>query len=112
MKSPDEMRKYLGMMRNPNKPRPKTQKNEEKKPKNMSMRDMLGKMRNLNESFGAIETTPIDQKQQEEKMFGYFEDDNLVFDFQKLDVKDNSVIYASTPPNTIIFNIQLLKIEN
>lgn len=110
MNTPDEMRKYLGMMRDPNSNK---RTNESKPNKNMDIRDMLGKMRSakklhenvlgankktLNE---AIETTAIDQRQQEEKMFNFFGDNNLVIDFQPLGVEDNGVWWGGTLNKTI-----------
>jgi hypothetical protein len=95
-----DMRKWLGYMygKKPNKIE-QTQISEEKK--DMSMRDMLGKMRKLNENTNIA--TNIDEKSEQDKINDYFEDNNVTIDFEPLKVYPNGVIFGGIIDGQIQF---------
>lgn len=109
MSAPIEMRKYLGIMygKNP----VSTPKVEETTKKDMTMRDMLGKMRkvkdnplkNLNEDVQPNMVTNIDKRDEENKMSHYFDQNNVTIKYNELNVYSNGVMLSGTIDNQIQF---------
>lgn len=114
MSTPIEMRKYLAYMRNGT-PITESKKVEEVK-KDMTMRDMLGKMRkikgikepvkgvkSLNEDVQPNMSTTIDKKDEEQKMSHYFDQNNVTIEYNELNVYSNGVMFSGTIDNQIQF---------
>ena len=102
MSTPIDMRKWLGYMYG--KKPIKTQEIKEETKKDMSMRDMLGKMRKIDE--GNLRefvdqnqpdiATSIDKGSEENKMNDYFEDNNVTIEFEELKAYPNGVMFGGT----------------
>lgn len=111
MSSPNEMRKYLAIMRGKKSVENSTEKIDEAK---MTKRNIL-KMRKLQELKDVPDlniqktvdvekptevkikhTTSLDQKDQEEKMRQFFAQNNVTIEFEPLEVYDNGVFWGGT----------------
>lgn len=109
MSVPIEMRRYLAIMYG--KEPVKSPKVEETIKKDMTMRDMLGKMRtikdkplqNLNEDVQSNMSTSTDIKGEEDKMSNYFDQNNVTIEYDKLKVFSNGVFFSGTIDNQIQF---------
>ena len=80
--------------------------NNPKPNKDMSMRDMLGKMRKLDEAnlfevTRVNKATTVDQNREEEKMNNYFRDIELDIQFDSIEIYENSVIFTGSLSNGI-----------
>jgi len=102
MSSPIEMRRYLAIMYG-KEPVKSAKVTVEETKKDMTMRDMLGKMRkidkpiqSLNEDVQNDLTTNIDRKSEEQKMANYFEENNVTIEFGDFKVMGNGVILTGT----------------
>lgn len=99
MSTPIEMRKYLGYMRGKKVDKKLVNKISKKE---LTMRDLLGKMRKLNEGTKLNEdtqqnlATPMDQQREEDNMNNYFQDDNVTIDYEKLVVKSDKVFFGGS----------------
>ncbi len=78
---------------------------EKKSIKEMSVREMIGVMRNLNEdimnSNKTLTQSEIDREQ--EKMLNFFQDQNVDIKFEPLVVYDNGVFFGGTIDNQLLF---------
>ncbi len=128
MSTPIEMRKYLAYMRKGNPIILAKEKVEETK-KDMTMRDMLGKMRNikdrplqnLNEDDSVLVSskdtdqqnmsTGIDRKAEEDKMTNYFNENNVTIEYNELKIYSNGVYFSGTIDNQIQFVYKVAKDE-
>lgn len=71
----------------------------------MSMRDMMGVMRKLNEATdGARTLSQAEIDREQEKMLNYFQDDNVNIEFQPLEVYDNAVFWAGKINGQLLFS--------
>ena len=110
MSAPIEMRRYLAIMHGKEPVKSAKEPVEETK-KDMTMRDMLGKMRkikdkpllNLNEDVQNDLTTNIDRKNEEQKIDNYFEEPNVTIKVVHFKVKNNGVILTATVDGQIEF---------
>lgn len=102
MSSPIEMRKYLAIMYG-KKPIKSPKENVQEIKKDMSMRDMMGKMRVLNEGEGSEMGTSIDKAGEEGRMANYFEEDNVTIEYEDFHVHNNGVLLAGTIDGQIQF---------
>ena len=71
--------------------------------KDMSMRDLLGKMRVVNENTQTNMATNIDSQNEQDKMNNYFEDNKVTIEFEKFEVFSNGALMAGTIDNQIQF---------
>lgn len=71
--------------------------------KEMSMRDMLGKMRKLNEDAKNNLATKIDIDREQHKMSEYFDNNNVTIEFEDLKVYPNGVIFGGDIDGQIQF---------
>lgn len=101
MSTPNDMRKFIGYMYG-KKPE-KIQYVKEEVKKDMSMRDLLGKMRVINEDTQANMATNIDSQNEQDKMNNYFEDNKVTIEFEKFEVFSNGALMAGTIDNQIQF---------
>lgn len=105
MSSPNEMRKFLAIMRGKKPVESPTEKIDEGK---MTKRNLL-KMRKLKEFKGTpdlnvaksiepqiMQTTSLDQREQENKMKQFFAQNNVTIEFEPLEVYENGVFWAGT----------------
>jgi len=110
MSAPIEMRKYLAIMYG-KEPVKSTKVPVEETKKDMTMRDMLGKMRkikdrpllNLNEDVQQNMTTSVDKNNEEDKMSHYFDQNNVTIEYNDLNVYSNGVMFSGTIDNQIQF---------
>lgn len=115
MSSPIEMRRHLAIMRGKEPVKSAKVVVEETK-KDMTMRDMLGKMRkmdkpiqslknvkSLNEDVQPDMSTNIDRSGEEQKMANYFEENNVTIEFSNFKVLGNGVILTGTIDGQIEF---------
>lgn len=100
MSAPIEIRKYLAVMRG-NKPVKSPKEPVQEVKKDMSMRDMLGKMRVINEASEL--GTNIDKEGEEGRMSDYFEEDNVTIEFEDFQVHTKGVLLAGTIDGQIQF---------
>lgn len=105
MSAPNDMRKFIGYMYG-KKPTAIKDINEAKK-KDVSMRDMLGKMRKVNENSEVNISTNIDKASEEHKMNQYFEENNVTIDFEELKVFPNGVIFGGTIDGQLQFTYKV-----
>lgn len=112
MSTPIEMRKYLAYMRSGTPIISAKDKVDETKNNDMTMRDMLGKMRkikdkpllNLNEGdVSSNQATGIDQSEEESKIRKYFYTNNVTIEFQPLEIFPTGVIFGGTIDGQIQF---------
>ena len=101
MSTPNDMRKFIGYMYG-KKPE-KIQYVKEEVKKDMSMRDLLGKMRVVNENTQTNMATNIDSQNEQDKMNNYFEDNKVTIEFEKFEVFSNGALMAGTIDNQIQF---------
>lgn len=100
MKDNNDMRTLLGKMRYPNAEiKSNINVSEATNKKQMSMRDMLGLVRNRNilkenNELGNKQASPLDQENEENKMRGYFKDNQIDIQFQPLEIYDNAVFWG------------------
>lgn len=94
----NEMRKYIGYMKN-GKPTKNKILGEEKK--DTSMRGMLGIMRKLNENQNIA--TKIDENGERKKMNDYFKENNVTIDYEELKIYSNGVIFGGDIDGQIQF---------
>lgn len=71
--------------------------------KEMSMRDMLGKMRKLNEDAKNNLATKIDIDREQHKMSEYFDNNNVTIEFEDLKLYPNGVIFGGDIDGQIQF---------
>lgn len=112
MSSPNEMRKYLAIMRGKKPVETEKEKIDEGK---MTMRNMLGKMRNLQklkEEPQIKHTTSLDQREQENKMKQFFAQNNVTIEFEPLEVYDNGVFWAGTIDGQLGWTIKVTPHED
>lgn len=77
---------------------------EPKKPvKEMSMREMLGKMRNLNENIEP-EVSPAEIDREKEKMLNFFANDNVDINFENFQVQPQGVFLSGLVGDQIQFS--------
>jgi hypothetical protein len=99
----NDIRYLLGLMRGTKKP--VTSVNSSKSNEEMNVREMLSKMRQAKRAYineaEISQSTPFDQKNEEKKTIDFFDDDNLVFDFEELKIYDNGVWWGGTINNVI-----------
>jgi hypothetical protein len=109
-----EMREYLGIMRNLGKNSRHNPTINENEYKDMTVRDMLKITRKLNEGTDDLanteqeepltnEATPQDQSREEQRMRDFFNDMNVNFEFQKLEVYPELIWFGGTVDGTIQF---------
>jgi hypothetical protein len=95
MSSPNEMRKYMAVMRG--------EKPHETTKKDLSMRDLLAITRNLNENTSINQATDIDQKEEEKKMNDFFSDLNVTINYEPLEVYHDKVFFAGVIDGQLAF---------
>lgn len=103
MSAPIEMRRYLAIMYGKEPVKSAKEPVEETTKKDMTMRDMLGKMRVMNEDIQKDLTTNTDKSNEENKMANYFEENNVTIDFENFKVFGNGVILTGTIDGQIQF---------
>lgn len=108
MSTPNDMRKFIGYMKG--KKPISVINNTINEKKDMSIRDMLGKMRRLNED--ASITTSIDISNEENKLNNYFKDNNVTIEFEDLKIYPNGVIFGGIIDNQIQFVYKVTPDEN
>ena len=101
MSAPNDMRKFIGYMYG-KKPE-KIQYVKEEIKKDMSMRDLLGKMRVVNENSQANIATNIDKQNEQNKMNDHFEGNNVTIEFEEFKVYSSGVLMAGTIDGQIQF---------
>lgn len=108
MSTSDDMRKFIGYMNGKKPEKPQVLVAEKKN--DISIRDMLGIMRTLNEDVNL--STDVDDKNEEEKMSEYFGDNNVTIDFFELKVYPNGVIFGGTFDGQFDFIYKVTPDEN
>lgn len=77
--------------------------NEDNGNRNLSVRDALKIMRNLNEVENVNKKTVYDQKNEEEKFLNFFKDMNVSIKFSELVIYDNLIFWGGTIDGIIQF---------
>lgn len=92
----EDIRKYIGYMKNK---KPIVNENIKTPKKEISVRELLGRMRMLNENLA----TTIDQNKEIEKMNNYFSNYNVNITYEDLIIKKNGVIFGGTIDDQLEF---------
>ena len=112
MKSTNEIRDLLGIMRG-KKPHNKGF-NESASKKNLTTRDLLGRMRKLNENTDKYSNlaTEKDQKDAEKKMRNYFHDNNVNIVFEPLEIYNTGVYWSGSMDGQLFWEYKVAPDEN
>lgn len=113
----NDVRNSLRKMRNANKGigyTPENNNSNVSEGKHMTMREMLGKMRNIKEEDGSPSEktiTPLDKKREEEKIQKNFEDLQVNPTIEDFEVYDNGVFLSGSLDDSITFTFRVTPSE-